>query len=74
MQNNFPLQPRLVETKSILEVKSKYGFQTDKNLSVIINLIFLVILLIAVFFLYDRYNKKQKSNINKMTYLQKNLM
>ena len=60
MQNNYSLQPRLVEIKSIKEVQSKYGFQTDKNLIVLINLVFLVILLIAVFFLYDRYNRKQR--------------
>jgi hypothetical protein len=74
MQNNYSLQPRLVEIKSIREVQSKYGFQTDKNLSVLINLVFLVILLIAVFFLYDRYNRKQKININKIPNHQKNLM
>lgn len=74
MQHQFPYQPRLVETKSIIEIQSKYGYHTDINLSIIINLIFLVILLIAIFLLYDRYNKKQKMNYNKMIYHQNYLM
>ena len=74
MQNQFLYQPRLVETKSIIDIQSKYGYSTDKNLSIIINLIFLIFLLIAVFLLYDRYNKKQKNNSNENPYLQKNLM
>ena len=74
MQHQFPYQPRLVETKSIIEIQSKYGYHADKNLSIIINLVFLIILLIAIFFLYDRYNKKQKVNDNKMIYHQNYLM
>jgi uncharacterized membrane protein len=75
MQHQFPFQPRLVETKSIIEIQSKYGYHSDKNLSIIINLVFLVILLIAIFFLYDRYNnKKQNSNENKIPYHQNYLI
>ena len=74
MQNQYLYQPRLVETKSIVEIQSRYGFHTDKNLSVIINLVFLIILLLGVFLLYDRYNKKQKKDTNENTYFQKNLM
>ena len=75
MQHQFPYQPRLVETKSSIEIQSKYGYHADINLSIIINLIFLVILLIAIFLLYDRYNKKQKVNHNNnMGYHQNYLM
>ena len=74
MQNQNQFLPRLVETKTIIDIQTKYGHQTDKNLSIIINLVFLLMLLISVFFLYDRYNKKQKKHYDKNPNFQKYLM
>ena len=65
--------PKLVEQRSLNEIRSRYGHNTDTNFNLMINMVMLILLIMAVFFLYDRYNRKTRESefLSRNKHLQK---